>query len=57
MTLLAATTGLVAKKVLVDPHPVWGGLAVAIAAMVLFLGFSTWIVVQRVRHGRESRDE
>jgi hypothetical protein len=46
-----------AKQVLVDPHPAWGGLAVGIAALILFLGFSTWIVVQRVRHGREGRDE
>jgi hypothetical protein len=56
-TGLAGTGGLAAKKVLVDPHPAWGGLAVAIAATVLFLGFSAWIVVQRVRHGRESRDD
>jgi hypothetical protein len=57
MTVLASTTGLAAKKVLVDPHPAWGGLAVAIAASVLFVGFSAWIVVQRVRHGRDGRDD
>jgi hypothetical protein len=45
------------KTVLVDPHPAWGGLAVGIAALVLFLGFSTWIVVQRFRHGRGGRDD
>jgi hypothetical protein len=46
-----------AKTVLVDPHPAWGGLAVGIAASVLFVAFATWIVVQRVRHGRGGEDD
>jgi hypothetical protein len=41
-----------AKTVLVDPHPAWGGLAVAIIALVLFVVFATWIVLQRIRQGR-----
>ena len=45
------------KKVLIDPHPAWGGIGVGIAALVVFLIFATWIVVQRVRHGKEGDDE
>jgi hypothetical protein len=48
---------LAAKKVLIDPHPAWGSLGVAIAAGVIFLLFSAWIVVQRVRHGKGEDDE
>ena len=55
MTVAALT--LPAKQVLVDPHPAWGGIAVGIAAAVLFVLFATWIVVQRVRHGRDDSDE
>ena len=44
------------KKVLIDPHPAWGSIGVGIAAMVIFLVFATWIVVQRVRHGKEGDD-
>jgi hypothetical protein len=40
------------KTVLVDPHPFWGGWVVAIIASVLFVGFSAWIVVQRLRQDR-----
>ncbi len=46
-----------AKKVLIDPHPAWGSLGVAIAAAAVFLIFATWIVIQRVRHGREGDDD
>jgi hypothetical protein len=46
-----------AKQVLDDPHPAWGGLAAAIAALTVFVVFATWIVVQRVRHGRSRRDD
>jgi hypothetical protein len=50
--------GLVAAKtVLVDPHPFWGGWVVAIIASAIFLGFSGWIVLQRVRHGRGGDDD
>lgn len=45
------------KKVLIDPHPAWGSLGVGIAAAVLFLIFATWIVVQRVRNGRDGDDD
>jgi hypothetical protein len=51
MNALLATAGT--KKVLIDPHPAWGGVYVAIAAGVLFAIFAGWIVIQRVRHGRE----
>jgi hypothetical protein len=46
-----------AKTVLVDPHPFWGGWVVAIIASVIFIGFATWIVLQRVRHGRGGDDD
>jgi hypothetical protein len=46
-----------AKTVLVDPHPFWGGLVVGLIALALFLAFSAWIVVQRVRHGRGGDDD
>ena len=56
--MIAATTSVLAdKKVLVDPHPAWGGFGVAIAAMVVFLGFAAWIVIQRIRHGKDGGDE
>lgn len=45
------------KQVLIDPHPAWGSLGVAIAAIVVFLLFSGWIVLQRVRHGKDGDDE
>jgi hypothetical protein len=48
MTALAMLP-LEQKKVLVDPHPFWGGWVVAIIAAVIFIAFSVWIVVQRVR--------
>jgi hypothetical protein len=50
--MIAAT-----KTVLVDPHPFWGGLAVAIIASVVFVVFAVWIVVQRLRHGRGGDDD
>jgi hypothetical protein len=48
---------LAAKTVLVDPKPAWGGLVVAIIASVLFVIFATWIVIQRIRHGRGGGDD
>jgi hypothetical protein len=45
------------KEVLVDPHPAWGGIAVGIAALVVFAAFAGWIVVQRVRHGKDDADD
>jgi hypothetical protein len=46
-----------AKKVLVDPHPFWGGVVVAIIAAVIFVAFSAWIIMQRVRNGRGGDDD
>jgi hypothetical protein len=48
---------LATKTVLVDPHPFWGGFVVAIIASVIFVGFAAWIIVQRVRNGRDDDDE
>jgi hypothetical protein len=48
---------LATKTVLVDPHPFWGGFVVAIIAAVIFVGFATWIVVQRVKQGRARDDD
>jgi flagellar biogenesis protein FliO len=45
------------KTVLVDPKPAWGGLVVAIIAVVLFVVFATWIVIQRIRNGRDGSGE
>jgi hypothetical protein len=45
------------KTVLVDPHPFWGGLVVAIIATVVFAAFATWIIVQRMRNGRGGDDD
>jgi uncharacterized membrane protein len=42
-----------ARTVLVDPHPFWGGFVVAVIAAVVFVVFAVWIVMQRVRHGRD----
>jgi hypothetical protein len=55
--ILAADTISATKTVLVDPHPFWGGFVVAIIAAVIFLAFAAWIVVQRVRQGREHHDD
>lgn len=44
------------KKVLIDPHPAWGSLGVGIAAAVIFVVFATWIVIQRIKHGRNEDD-
>ena len=48
---------LATKTVLVDPKPFLGGWVVAIIAAVIFLAFSAWIIVQRVRHGRGGDDD
>ncbi|HVV75555.1 MAG TPA: hypothetical protein VHC43_05915 [Mycobacteriales bacterium] len=45
------------KKVLIDPHPAWGSLGVGIAAAVVFLAFAVWIVIQRVKHGKDGNDD
>jgi hypothetical protein len=48
---------LAAKKVLVDPHPFWGGFVVGIIAAVIFVAFAAWIVIERVRNGRGGDDD
>jgi hypothetical protein len=55
MTLLEAADDT--KKVLIDPHPAWGSIEVGIAATVIFLAFATWIVIQRIKHGKEGGDD
>jgi flagellar biogenesis protein FliO len=45
------------KQVLVDPHPAWGGIVVGIIAIVIFVVFAAWIIVQRIKHGREGGDD
>jgi hypothetical protein len=54
MTILQAAHDT--KQVLVDPHPLWGSIEIGIAAIVVFLIFATWIVIQRVRHGKDGDD-
>jgi hypothetical protein len=48
---------LPSKQVLVDPKPAWGGIAIGIAAFVVFVVFAGWIVVQRLKHGKDSDDD
>ena len=43
------------KKVLVDPHPFWGGWVVGLIAAVLFVGFAVWIIAQRVKQVQRLR--
>jgi hypothetical protein len=42
---------------LADGSPAWGGAVAGGVAIAVFLVFSTWVVVQRVRHGKDSNDE
>jgi len=42
---------------LADGSPAWGGAVAGMVAIAVFLVFSTWVVVQRVRHGKDSNDE
>ena len=37
--------------------PAWAGAIAGMVAIAVFLVFSTWVVVQRVRHGKDSNDE
>jgi hypothetical protein len=41
----------------VDQGASWGGEAAGIIAAVVFLVFATWIVIQRIRHGRGHDDD
>jgi hypothetical protein len=34
----------------------WGGMTVGLVAAGIFVVFSSWIVVQRLRHGRKDGD-
>jgi hypothetical protein len=40
-----------------EGSPAWGGAIAGVVAIAVFLVFSTWVVVQRVRHGKDSNDE
>jgi hypothetical protein len=42
---------------LADGSPAWGGAIAGMVAIAVFLVFSTWVVVQRVRHGKDGDDE
>jgi hypothetical protein len=37
--------------------PAWTGAIAGVVAIIAFVLFSTWVVVQRVRHGKDSGDE
>jgi hypothetical protein len=42
---------------LAEDSPAWGGAVAGVIAIAVFLLFSTWIVVQRVRHGKDRDDD
>ena len=42
---------------LAEGSPAWGGAIAGVVAIVVFLVFSTWVVVHRVRHGKDTNDE
>ncbi|HWB65307.1 MAG TPA: hypothetical protein VG708_00580 [Mycobacteriales bacterium] len=35
----------------------WGGLTVGLVAAAIFVVFAVWIVVQRVRHGKDTGEQ
>jgi hypothetical protein len=37
--------------------PTWGGAIAGVIAIAVFVVFSAWVVVQRVRHGKDSSDD
>jgi hypothetical protein len=37
--------------------PAWGGAVAGLVAIAVFGVFSAWVVVQRVRHGKDSSDD
>jgi hypothetical protein len=43
--------------VVAEGSPAWGGAIAGIVAIAIFLVFSTWVVVHRVRHGKDSNDD
>ncbi|HET6816854.1 MAG TPA: hypothetical protein VFH66_06470 [Mycobacteriales bacterium] len=42
---------------LADGPPAWGGAVAGLIAIAVFLVFSAWVVMQRVRHGKDGRDD
>jgi len=55
-TLFPYTT-LFRSMAAADSAPAWGGVIAGVVAAVVFLAFSAWIVMQRVRHGKDGRDD
>ena len=35
----------------------WGGAVAGLIAIAVFVVFSAWVVVQRVRHGKDTSDD
>jgi fumarate reductase subunit D len=42
---------------LAEGSPAWGGAIAGVVAIAVFVVFSAWVVVHRVRHGKDSNDE
>ena len=42
---------------LAEGSPTWGGAIAGLVAIVVFVVFSAWVIVQRVRHGKDSSDD
>jgi hypothetical protein len=42
---------------LADGSSAWGGAIAGLVAIAVFVVFSAWVVVQRVRHGKDGRDD
>jgi hypothetical protein len=42
---------------LADGSAAWGGAIAGVIAITVFVVFSAWVVVQRVRHGKDSSDD
>jgi len=40
-----------------NESPAWAGALAGLIALIAFVAFSTWVIVQRVRHGKDSTDE
>jgi hypothetical protein len=35
----------------------WGGAIAGLVAIAVFVAFSTWVVIHRVRHGKDDSDD
>ena len=55
--LLWAVGGVADPGVVAEGPPAWTGAVAGIVAIALFVAFSTWVVVQRVRHGKDRADD